>query len=351
MLPPSFDARHTDHVACRHLIRHGSRSFFFASLLLPQPMREPAYALYAFCRLADDAVDDAPQSQAEAVARLRARLDAVYAGAPHDIAADRAFAEIVSRFALPYALPDALLEGFEWDAAERRYDDLPDLHAYAARVAGTVGVMMSLLMGVRRPEALARAADLGVAMQLTNIARDVGEDARMGRLYLPRAWLVEAGIEPEAWLAAPRFDARLRDVIERLLSEADHLYARALAGIAILPRGCRPGIHAARLIYGEIGHSLRRCGHDSVNRRAVVTRGRKLHLLARAHRLAWLERARIEPAPALSATQFLLDAVARAPQPEAQPERSYGERVVWALELLARMDEREELARARPTVR
>ena len=104
----------------------------------------------------------------------------------------------------PAALPEALLEGLAWDAEGRSYETLDDLFDYAARVAGTVGVMMTLIMGVRSPEALARACDLGVAMQLTNIARDVGEDARMGRIYLPRQWLREAGVDAEAFLADPQ---------------------------------------------------------------------------------------------------------------------------------------------------
>ena len=98
-------------------------------------------------------------------------------------------------------MPDALFEGLQWDCEGRRYEDLEALHAYAARVAGAVGVMMALLMGVRDADALARACDLGVAMQLTNIARDVGEDARAGRLYLPLDWLREAGLDPAAFLA------------------------------------------------------------------------------------------------------------------------------------------------------
>ena len=112
---------------------------------------------------------------------------------------------------------------------------LEALHGYAARVAGTVGVMMTLLMGVRDAAALARACDLGVAMQLTNIARDVGEDARAGRLYLPLDWLDEAGVDRDRFLAAPAPSPALARVVARLLAEADRLYARA----ATASRGCR----------------------------------------------------------------------------------------------------------------
>lgn len=162
---------------CRDAIRHGSLSFHAASKLLPQSVRDPALALYAFCRLADDEVD-LKTEKAAAVLMLKERLELVYAGRPRNAAPDRAFAALVQGYEMPRALPEALLEGLAWDAMERRYDDISDLIAYSARVASAVGVMMSVLMGERNADATARACDLGVAMQLTNIARDVGEDAR-----------------------------------------------------------------------------------------------------------------------------------------------------------------------------
>ena len=119
----------------------GRASFFAASLLLPRRVHEPASALYAFCRLADDAIDEVAGKGA-ALLTLRDRLERAYTGAPLPIAADRAFAAVVSKYAIPQALPEALLEGFGWDAQGRRYEDFADLQDYAARVAGTVGAMM-----------------------------------------------------------------------------------------------------------------------------------------------------------------------------------------------------------------
>ena len=229
---------------CREAIRTGSLSFHAASKLLPAKVRDPALALYAFCRLADDAVDDSAD-KAPAVLALRDRLDLVYAGRPRNVPADRAFAAVVQDFEMPRALPDALLEGLAWDAFGRQYQTMPDLLTYCARVASAVGAMMCVLMRVRDADALARACDLGLAMQLTNIARDVGEDARAGRLYLPRDWMREAGIDPEAWLQAPSFTSALGSVVSRLLAEADVLYERAALGISALPRDCRPAIQAA----------------------------------------------------------------------------------------------------------
>lgn len=334
--PPAFHAEAYDARACRALMRGGSKSFFAASLLLPPRVRGPASALYAYCRLADDLIDLGSDA-AQALAQLQQRLDAVYAGRPGSIDVDRALAGVVHRFRIPRALLHALLEGFCWDAAGRRYDTLAELEAYAARVAGAVGAMMALLMGVRDSVALARACDLGVAMQLTNVARDVGEDARRGRLYLPRAWLREAGIDAEAWLRAPRFDARVGTVVQRLLGAADHLYRRAEHGITALPRDCRAAIYAARLVYAEIGRRIEQQGFDSVSQRAVVPLARKLALLARATGAAVVAPAATgAPIAVLPAVQFLVDAAATSALRREPAPRGFDDRVGWVIELCER---------------
>jgi len=340
--PPAPD----DLAACRTLLANGSRTFLAASWLLPRPVRDPACALYALCRVADDAVDGGTDPAA-AVQGLRRRLDAVYRHQPGPHVADRALAQVVHRFGIPPTLPAALIEGFEWDALGRHYETLDDLHDYAARVAGTVGAMMALLMGVRSAAGLARACDLGLAMQLSNIARDVGEDARMGRLYLPRAWMREAGLDPERWLAAPQFSPALATVVQRVLQAADDLYARVDAGVAELPLKCRPGINAARFLYAQIGHEVRRRGHNSVDARAVVARSRKLMWLARA--LATLRPARgAAELPPLAATRYLVQSVAHWPAAlSAAPPRWWhlGTRAVRTLELFEQLERRERLRR------
>ena len=296
-----------DHLACRRAIRTGSRTFYAASKLLPFGVRKPAYGLYAFCRLSDDAVDLEDGSPA-ALERLRHRLALACEGRPLPFAADRAMADLMRAYAIPRGIPEALLDGLGWDCAGRRYETLDELQGYAARVASTVGVMMTLLMGVRDARALARACDLGVAMQLTNIARDVGEDARAGRLYLPLQWLREAGIDPEALLADPQPTEALRGVTARLLAAAAALYARSRSGVAALPATCRPAILAAADIYGAIGYEVARAGHDSVTRRARVSGGQKIRLLAKAAlSAAWLPAD--EGLAPLPATAFLIEAV------------------------------------------
>ncbi|MDX2276587.1 MAG: phytoene/squalene synthase family protein [Hyphomonadaceae bacterium] len=329
-----------DLATCREMIRTGSRSFFAASLLLPEHVRNGAYALYAFCRFSDDSVDVDHGGEA-AVARLASRLDAIYAGTPADGAVDRALADAVELYAIPRAPFDALLEGLAWDAAGRGCETLADLNAYAARVAGAVGAMMAALMGVREPHMVARATDLGVAMQMTNIARDVGEDARAGRLYLPRAWMREAGIDPDRWLERPTHTPELAEILSRLLQRADELYRRADAGIAALPAPFRPAIYAARLLYAEIGAGVVRAGFDSMTRRSVVPPGRKLRLVSRALRRAW--RTAPDAAlhdPALPQTQFLVDAIAEAAAAPLTASRGVAHDVKWVIDLFAALDER-----------
>ena len=419
-----------DMADCGALMRGGSRTFFAASLLLPRRVCAPATALYAFCRLADDAIDDSPIDDAAidgkpigevlrlhraigtrsvtdraagngsildagiktgsivdgpivngsvvgratqvrpivdgasdiasilgralgtgsiddgarkqaALRELRRRLDLAYAGAPVDLAADRAFAAAAARHHVPRALPEALLEGFEWDAEGRRYEDLAALHAYAARVAGTVGAMMAVLMGVRGRDALARACELGIAMQLTNIARDVGSDARAGRIYLPLSWLRREGIDPGSWLADPVFTPALGRVVQRLLAEATALYESAASGIACLPADCRPAIRAAGLIYAEIGQEIAASGYDSVSRRARVTGSRKAALVLRSL-AAVRPRMTHARAPGLPAAQFLVDAAfaEKAVSRRFAPARAVETRVLWLLDLFAQLDQR-----------
>jgi phytoene synthase len=324
------------------LIRGGSRSFFAASLLLPDDVREAAYALYGFCRLSDDAVD-IEGGQAAAVLRLRDRLDRIYSGAPSPEAIDRAFTDAVLRFRIPRLAMDALLEGLQWDVEGRTYETLADTFAYAARVAGSVGAMMAALMGARSADLIARACDLGVAMQLTNIARDVGEDARAGRLYLPRAWLREAGVDPVEWLATPRFRPEIAAVVARLLKHAEGLYARADAGIAGLDPSFRPAIFAARYLYADIGKRIEQNGFDSVSQRAHVPSWRKAQLVARAVARSARPPRAVLAAPTLPETRFLVDAVEKTrhwPGAGPSPKRRVTEDIIWAIDLFADLERR-----------
>ena len=327
---------------CRDSIRTGSYSFHAASRLLPGRVRDPALVLYAFCRLADDAVDET-EAKAAAVLRLRDRLDLCYQGRPVNAPEDRAFAAMVAQYDMPQALPEALLEGFAWDAEGRRYDTLSGVLAYSARVASAVGAMMCVLMGVRDADRLARACDLGLAMQLTNIARDVGEDARAGRLYLPLDWLDAARVDVAGFLSDPRPTPEITALTRRLLDQAGRLYARADAGVAALPLACRPGVGAARRIYAAIGDCVAQNGHDSITCRARTTGRQKVALAARAFAgaaaaqlLPWPATLHARPEPEVA---FLVNAARKdAPSRVARSEAM--------LDILAQLAQSDRQSRA-----
>ena len=329
------------HQTCVESIRAGSKSFHAASLLLPSRVRLPARALYAFCRASDDLVDDGPAGKSNA-AKLRTRLAAVYAGNPSDAVEDQVFAKVVEAFQIPRSVPDALVEGFEWDEAGRTYETIDDLCAYAARVASTVGVMMTLIMRGRERAVLARAADLGLAMQLTNIARDVGEDARRGRLYLPRQWMREAGLDPDRWLTTPTHNKQIASVVARLLDYATTFYNRALTGVGGLPIDCRPAIRSAAYIYRDIGREVAKANYNAIDTRAHTSKNRKIELIALAA-MTPFQFSPILTVPTHASAQFLVDASASR---DVQAPRGIDAKAGRLIELMALGEQRRRIADA-----
>jgi phytoene synthase len=269
-------------------IRRGSRSFAAASRLMEPRTREAAWLLYAWCRHCDDAIDGewlgrpavAPADAAAALAGLRERTEAVLRG---EEVAEPAFAglrEVARTYAIPRRYPLELLEGFAMDVAGRRYRTFEDVESYSYHVAGTVGLMMAHVMGATREEALRPAASLGIALQLTNIARDVVDDARAGRVYLPEEWLEEAGVPARELLEARHRPAVAR-VAVRLLDAAEPHYRAADAGLPLLPFRSAWSVTVARGVYAEIGRVVRSRGARAWDRRAVVGPARKASWLAR----------------------------------------------------------------------
>lgn len=320
------------------MIREGSKSFHAASLILPKDVRTAARSIYAFCRMADDRIDEG-DDPAAGLGRLNERLAAVYAGCPENSPVDRAFCWVVNAYAIPRAVPEGLLEGFAWDIEGRQYQTFEELKSYAARVAGTVGVMMALVMGERRPAALSRAIDLGIAMQLTNIARDIGEDAAAGRCYLPQAWLRDAGMDLADLKAAESADGRIRELTRRILSAAEPFYASGREGVGFLRRDCRGAIRAAADIYRDIGRRIAANDYDSIRFRAVVPKHRKAFLAAGA--LILPDPQPVDRTPE-RAGLFLLQAVQAQPKPRrraAAPLAGWP----WVIDLFLRMEDQPNL--------
>jgi 15-cis-phytoene synthase len=261
----------------RKVLRRHARSFSWAARLLPRRVRTDATALYAWCRRCDDAVDLASDSSTAraALARLRAELDEIYG--PRDVAEPilAGFQDVVRRAGLPRRPCDELLDGMEMDLGPVRYASFSELLVYCRRVAGTVGLLMAHLFGVRDGATLAMASDLGVAMQLTNICRDVAEDQRRGRVYLPAELLGAAPFSAAG-------GADIARAVAELLRRADAFYRSGDRGLAALPASVGVAMRAARLIYAEIGAVIARRGYDVMRGRAVVSPARKLWLVVRA---------------------------------------------------------------------
>jgi phytoene synthase len=273
-------------VSYRSIAVH-SRSFALASRFLPGHCRDAAVVLYAWCRRADDAVDHGdPAGGREALERLRREVDAVYAGASLDDPVLAAFQEVVSSCYIPRAYPEELLAGLEMDVQGVLYDDLDALLRYCWRVAGTVGLMMCHVMGVRHEGATRNAVHLGIAMQLTNICRDVELDWSHGRLYLPRDMLEEEGagdLDRRRGGPLPADAAEgVARVIRRLLGEADRFYASGEAGLPALSWRCALAIRVASRVYAAIGTRLNAMDCDPRAGRAVVSGRAKARLAAGA---------------------------------------------------------------------
>lgn len=274
---------------CRQILEANSKSFALASRLLPATCRDDAAAVYAWCRRVDDAIDlCAPADQPAALERLRLELAALYAGAPQTEPALQAFQQVALARGIPQQYPAQLLAGMEMDVLGRSYETLEELLLYCYRVAGVVGLMMSHVMGLTDAAALRRAAHLGMAMQLTNICRDVAEDWALQRLYVPRALLASIGA---AWLPLRlgtdvTLPARARQPLAHatrsLLAEADRYYRSGELGVSALHWRCALAIRAARHVYAAIGTELARRDHDVLRGRAVVPLAVKLLHVGRA---------------------------------------------------------------------
>lgn len=267
-------------------IEQGSKSFAAAARLFDRRTRESAWKLYAWCRHCDDVIDGqvfghgaaepSPAEKRDRLDRLYAQTRAALEGQATTDPAFAAFQQVVRAHKLPERLPMELLAGFGMDVDGTAYATLDDLMVYCWRVAGVVGVMMARVMGVTDAATLRRACDLGLAFQLTNISRDVVEDARGGRVYLPSAWLAEAGLDPTPLAVSdPANRPAVFAAAKRALAAAEPYYDSALEGLPVLSFRSAWAIAAARGVYREIGRKILREGPSAWDERPVVGGGRK----------------------------------------------------------------------------
>jgi phytoene synthase len=263
-----------DWCLCSAIAREHGRTFYLASHFQLPPRRRALHAIYAYCRIADDIVDRAatPDEAASLLAAWEAQLDAP----THPVA--RAFAATRQIYGIPVEPARDLIDGIRSDLQPELFPTWEDLRNYCYRVAGTVGLLTAPVLGCSQSSALPRAVDLGIAMQLTNILRDIGEDARQQRVYLPLSDLAAFGCTPESLLAG-RPVGRFRELMIFEIARARGLYAAAKPGIAALsPAGQMTALAASRL-YASILTRIEELDYDVFNTRATVHTRRKLSTL------------------------------------------------------------------------
>ena len=270
-------------------IKKGSKSFALASRVLPPELRDDASMLYAWCRYCDDVIDGQEMGhgqianykigQGERLEKLRQDTKNALAGKPTDNPVFAGLARVVKTHEIDHKHPFDLLKGFEMDAEDRVYNSVDDILDYSYHVAGVVGVMMANIMGVKDEATLDRASDLGLAFQLTNIARDVIDDAKADRVFVPKELLIKHGApidaaslaNKESWPAAHKAACEQLDIAERY-------YKSAKVGIKELPFRCAWAISAALAVYREIGERLRAGGPEAWEGRVSASKGLKMAL-------------------------------------------------------------------------
>ncbi len=280
-IDPSFSAaERRGAILCREITRQYARTFYLASHCLPSATRAHAYAIYGFCRWADNGVDEAADL-AKATARLdqaRRALDLTYGEGPvpDGLAALR---RTVRERGVPRDLFVELLNGMTMDLTVSRYEDFAALKLYCYRVAGVVGLMMTHVFGFRDDRCLPRAEDLGTAMQLTNILRDVGEDLQRGRVYLPQDEMAQFGVD-EDQLREGRMDDRFRDLMRFQIERARSYYASANEGVAdLIGSSSRLTVRVMGRLYGAILEVIEQNEYDVFRRRARVSGVTKARLV------------------------------------------------------------------------
>jgi len=264
---------------CARLTKQHSKSFYLSSALLPSAKRQAARALYAFCRIGDDLID---RSEGDPVVAIKQWSDLALAANPQsDDPVILAWSHTRSMYHIPQRYAEQLITGVSRDLSQTRYQTFEELAEYSYGVASTVGLMSMHIIGFSGPAAIPYAVKLGVALQLTNILRDVGEDYRSGRVYLPQEELAAFGIT-EDQIAAGRNDDRWRAFMRFQIARNRLLYQEAWPGIALLNRDGRFAIAAAATLYRGILDDLEDHDYNNFTRRSQVNRLGKVMRLAQA---------------------------------------------------------------------
>ncbi len=274
---------------CREVTRRASKTFYWGSVFLPPPKRRAIWAVYAFCRVVDDIVDEAcgtetprpghlngSSSPEEALEYWRQSLERIYQrGGMGDGPIQRAWSDMLERYPVPLEPALDLLWGVAMDLTVSRYEKFDDLYLYCYRVAGTVGLLTTPIFGYHNEAAPAHAVDLGVALQLTNILRDIGEDARRDRIYIPLDEMRRFGYS-EAELMAGLINDAFRELVRFQMARADEYYQRAQSGISMLSTDCHLAVRLSGSLYRHILDRIRLNNYNVFTKRASVPLKTKL---------------------------------------------------------------------------
>jgi 15-cis-phytoene synthase len=279
-----------DYARCADITRQASSNFYYAFMLLPLERRRALHAVYAFCRFVDDIADDESiANPAELLARWREELRNVYAGTPTR-PVSRALADNVARFNIPQRYFDEVIDGVEMDLSRRRYETFDELILYCRRVASAVGLICIEIFGYSNPATRVYAEKLGLAFQLTNIIRDVREDAQRGRIYLPLEDLHRFGVT-ESELLDGLYNDRFRTLMAFEAKRARDLYNEAAEALPPEDRPAMLSAEAMRLIYSALLEQIVRSNYRVFDRRHRLSTPRKLYLVGRAWAGSRLTRA------------------------------------------------------------
>ena len=274
----SLDA---DYERCAQITRRSRSSFYYAFILLPPERRRALHAVYAFCRFIDDIADDESiREPAALLKRWREELDRVYTGVPTR-ALSRALADSARRFAIPRELFEEIIAGVEMDLSRKRYQTFAELRPYCYRVASALGLICIEIFGYRNPSAKLYAENLGLALQLTNILRDVREDAERGRIYLPLEDLARFHVSEDEILRGV-YSANFVSLMDFEAKRAQELYTAAQAALAPEDRSTLLTAEAMRLIYAALLERIIKSNYRVLDRRHSISAPHKLYLVGRA---------------------------------------------------------------------
>lgn len=259
------------YIEAREITRKHAKTFYFCSMFLGREKRLASYAVYAFLRMMDDTFDSGGSSGMEELLLWKTRLDLVYSDASFDMPALEALRKTVNDYRIPRLYFDEMVRGMELDMKRNRYGTFPELYDYCYCVAGVVGLIMSLIFGSSGEKALLCAEKMGVAMQLTNILRDIKEDFAMGRIYLPSDEMAAYGVSAEK-LSGGIIDDNFRELMKFQIKRARTLYSESMDGVHLInDRAARRVAELMAEMYSGILVSIERSGYDVFSKRNFVS--------------------------------------------------------------------------------